>query len=422
MASDPSSPTDRRTTRRSFLQLAGASSAAMIGGTARPGPSRGAAPSPSLANAATSEPILFLGGDVMTGRGIDQILLHSVDPRIHEPWVKSATTYVDIAEDANGPIPDEADPAYVWGEAMDILDRYRPAARIVNLETAITARGEPWPRKGIHYRMHPDNVAVLTAAGIDCCTLANNHVLDWGREGLADTLEALDNADILRPGAGVNLEDASRPGIVPTAGGGRVLVFALGHPSSGIPNGWVAQAGRSGVWLLDDLSDRAVDRLTAAVAATRRPDDLVVASIHWGGNWGFDVPRAHRTFARQIIDVAGIDVVHGHSSHHPLGVEVHRGRPVLYGCGDLINDYEGIRGHESYRSDLHLMFFVRFERHGKGLTALEMVPVQSWRFRLRRVSTEQVEWLANTMNRICPPLGSAVEVGDDGVLRLRWSS
>jgi poly-gamma-glutamate synthesis protein (capsule biosynthesis protein) len=420
MASDPITPTDRRTTRRAFLRLVGASAMVMTDASAVGG--RSPAPRSDGAGPVSSEReiTLFLGGDVMTGRGIDQILPRSVNPRIHEPWVKSATTYVSIAEAANGPIPRAVEPAYIWGDALDILDHSRPSARIVNLETSITDRGEPWPRKGIHYRMHPANVDVLTAADVDCCTLANNHVLDWGREGLDDTLQALDGAGIGRPGAGVDLDDASRPSLVPLAGGGRVLAFALGHPSSGIPKAWAARADRSGVWLADDLSDRAVDRLSAAVAAARRPGDLVVVSVHWGGNWGYEVPRPHRSFAHRILDEAGVDVVHGHSSHHPMGIEVHRGRPILYGCGDLINDYEGISGHETYRSELHLLYFPRFSRGDMTLSGLEMVPVESHRFRLRRASDEQTEWLTTCMGRICRPLGSSVSITAGGVLRLSW--
>jgi len=384
------------------------------------GPRFAPRPQPADRVAPLDELSLFLGGDVMTGRGIDQILPRSVDPRIHEPWVKSATTYVDIAEAANGPIPRGVESDYIWGDVLEILDTRRPAARIVNLETSVTDRGEPWPRKGIHYRMHPANVAVLTAAGIDCCTLANNHVLDWSRVGLVDTLAALDGAGIERPGAGVDLDDASRPGTVPLMDGGRVLVFAVGHPSSGIPKAWAASPDRSGVWLTPDLADRAVNGLAAAVAAARRGDDLVVVSIHWGGNWGYDVPRAHRELARRLIDEAGGDVVHGHSSHHPMGIEVHRGRPILYGCGDLINDYEGIRGHEAYRSELHLLSFPRFAGSDRTFTGLDMVPVESFRFRLRRASSDQSEWFAATMDRICRPLGTSVVSDAAGVLHLRW--
>src|SRR5262245_37346644 len=117
---------------------------------------------------------LFLCGDVMTGRGIDQILAHPSPPRLYESVVTPALDYVKLAEDTHGDIPRAVSPTYVWGAALDDLERRRPDARIVNLETSITTsdRAEP---KGINYRMHPANVGVLTAAGVDCATIANNH-------------------------------------------------------------------------------------------------------------------------------------------------------------------------------------------------------------------------------------------------------
>ena len=134
---------------------------------------------------------LFLSGDVMTGRGIDQILPHPSAPQLFEPAVRSALEYVELAEAVGGPIPRRAAFDYLWGDALAELERRRVSARIINLETAITVSKEAWPQKGVHYRMHPLNVPCLTAARIDCCTLANNHVLDWGRAGLEETLSVL---------------------------------------------------------------------------------------------------------------------------------------------------------------------------------------------------------------------------------------
>ena len=128
---------------------------------------------------------LFLCGDVMTGRGVDQILPHPSSPEIFEAHARSALDYVGLAERAAGPIARPVDYAYVWGDALAEFERVRPDVRIVNLETAVTASQEPWAGKGIHYRMHPANVPCLTAAELDCCVVANNHVMDWSRAGLA---------------------------------------------------------------------------------------------------------------------------------------------------------------------------------------------------------------------------------------------
>ena len=151
---------------------------------------------------------LFMCGDVMTGRGIDQVLPHPGDPVLYEPYMRSAAGYVELAEKANGPIPKPADFSYIWGDALAEWERVSPDVRIINLETSVTASGEYWRGKGINYRMHPKNISCITAAKIDCCSLANNHVLDWGYAGLAETLETLDKAKVERAGAGRNDEEA----------------------------------------------------------------------------------------------------------------------------------------------------------------------------------------------------------------------
>ena len=156
---------------------------------------------------------LFLGGDVMTGRGIDQVLPHPSEPRLYESYMKSALGYVELAERVNGPIPKPVDFSYVWGDALKEWRRVAPDVKIVNLETNITM-SEDWAAKGINYRMHPGNVPCINAAGIDCCALANNHALDWGHSGLAETLDTLKNANVKTAGAGWSLTEAEAPATV----------------------------------------------------------------------------------------------------------------------------------------------------------------------------------------------------------------
>jgi poly-gamma-glutamate synthesis protein (capsule biosynthesis protein) len=358
----------------------------------------------------------------MTGRGIDQILPHPVEPRLYERSAKSALDYVALAERSQGRIGRPVDFSYIWGDALGVLERVAPDVRIANLETAVTTNDEPWPNKGVHYRMHPENLACLARAGFQCCSLANNHVLDWGYAGLAETLAALRDAKLATAGAGPDHEAAAAPAVLPVAGGGRVLVFAFGHESSGIPRTWAAGDGRAGVNLLEDLSERSIGRIAEGIRAAKLPGDVVVASIHWGGNWGYRVPDEHRRFAHGLIDGAGVDVVHGHSSHHPKGVEVHADRPILYGCGECIDDYEGIGGFEKYRGDLSLLYFLDLERESGRLVSLEMVPMQIRRFRLRHASAADTRWLTRTLHRESAQFGSAVELDAQGALALRWTA
>ena len=165
---------------------------------------------------------LFLCGDVMTGRGIDQVLAHPVKPHLFESWARSALDYVQLAERTAGRIGRGLDCAYPWGDALAVLEQLQPHARIVNLETAVTTSEDAQPGKGIHYRMNPANLPSLTGARIDCCVLANNHVLDWGRAGLAQTLAALHEAGLRTAGAGANAQEAAAPAVIGLATGGRV--------------------------------------------------------------------------------------------------------------------------------------------------------------------------------------------------------
>src|SRR5215475_9764475 len=155
---------------------------------------------------------IFLCGDVMTGRGIDQALPHSVNPILYEPYVRDAREYVALAEKANGPIPRPLSFDYIWGDALPELER--SDLRIANLETSVTAAETPWPEKEIHYRMHPQNIDCLIAAQISACALANNHVLDWGYDGLSETLKTLDAASIAHSGAGNDAEQAVKPAVL----------------------------------------------------------------------------------------------------------------------------------------------------------------------------------------------------------------
>src|SRR5690606_18696667 len=362
---------------------------------------------------------LFLCGDVMTGRGVDQAFARSCPPDLQEPYVGSALEYVELAERVNGPIPRPVDHAYVWGDALGVLRDVRPAARIINLETAITCNDEPDP-KPVNYRMHPANVGVLTAAGIDCCVLAHNHVLDWGEAGLLETLDVRAAAGIRAAGAGRDATAARAPALLDAPGGSRILVLGLGAADSGIPRRWAAGDEKPGVHLLRDDSHGDVERVADVVAAMKRTGDVVVASIHWGPNWGYGIPREHRRFAHALIDDAGVDVVHGHSSHHPKAIEVYRDRPVFYGCGDFINDYEGISGYEEFRTELTLMYFPTLDPWTGRLLRLEMAPLRMRRFRLEHAAAPDRAWLRDTLDRECRRFGGRVAMRER-TLVLGWA-
>jgi poly-gamma-glutamate capsule biosynthesis protein CapA/YwtB (metallophosphatase superfamily) len=359
---------------------------------------------------------MFLCGDVMLGRGVDQILPHPGDPELRESLLHDAGAYVALAEAANGPIPRPVEYSWPWGDALALLDELAPALRVINLETSATRRGRFAPGKGVHYRMSPANVPALSVARPDVCALANNHVLDFGRDGLLDTLDTLTSAGIRAAGAGRDRRAAWQPAVVDGAGCD-VAVLSFAMVSSGVPSNWAATDHEPGVALLRTPSD--AERATSTVRARKQQGDVVVVSVHWGSNWGYDVDPEHIRIAHGLID-SGADLVHGHSSHHPRPIEVYRDRLILYGCGDFIDDYEGITGYEHYRDDLRLAYFASLHRETGALAGLRIAPLQAHRMRLRPASTPDRAWLQVTLDSVSHELGTQIELDHDGMLSMHW--
>jgi poly-gamma-glutamate synthesis protein (capsule biosynthesis protein) len=275
--------------------LAAAASLVTLGGCAdRPGLRN---PDPSGGDAR-----IGLAGDVMLGR--------SVHERHHdEP------------------------PGSVWGST---LPRLRALDGVVaNLECCISARGERWPGKVYHFRAGPDwALPALDAAGAACVSLANNHALDFGVPALLDTLDGLDRTGIAAAGAGRDLRAARGP-VTTDVGGVTVGMLALTDRN---PE-FAATTERPGTAVAAPTArDRRTRRLVRWQLDRLEGADVVVASLHWGPNWDLVKRPPLRRFARWLVD-RGVDVVHGHSAHVPQGIEVYEGAPILYDCGDLVDDY-----------------------------------------------------------------------------------
>jgi poly-gamma-glutamate synthesis protein (capsule biosynthesis protein) len=191
--------------------------------------------------------------------------------------------------------------------------------------------------------------------------------------------------------------------------------------SSGTPPSWAATEDRAGVAFVPGLSDAAVAAMTDRVREVKRPRDVAVASIHWGSNWGYDVSIEQIRFAHRLVD-GGVDIVHGHSSHHPRPAEMYRGKLILYGCGDFIDDYEGITGYEEFRADLRLLYLVSVQPESGELASARMVPLQARQMRLRHASREDRRWIRTILNRISGGFGVRVDLEPDGALTLRRRS
>ncbi|WP_397544774.1 CapA family protein, partial [Roseovarius salis] len=193
---------------------------------------------------------------------------------------------------------------------------------------------------------------------------------------------------------------------------------ARGMESSGVPPGWQAGAGLPGIAMLPPLPADGAGMLAAALAPHRARGDVTVLSVHWGANWGFDVPRAQRRLGHALIDVAGVDVVFGHSAHHPMGIELYRGKLILHGCGDLINDYEGIGGQEDFMPRLAVAFILDIDQQTGRAAGLEMLPYRRRAFALERARAGEVDWLHAMLARESLLADAALERSGPGAIRL----
>jgi poly-gamma-glutamate synthesis protein (capsule biosynthesis protein) len=161
--------------------------------------------------------------------------------------------------------------------------------------------------------------------------------------------------------------------------------------------------------------------LARKIRAIKRICDIVIVSIHWGSNWGYKIPSAEKRLAHRLVEEAGVDVVHGHSSHHVKAIEVYKERLILYGCGDFFNDYEGIGGYESFRGDLGLMYFADVNPATGKLQTLRMTPTEIRRFRLSQASAVDSQWLEDLLNREGKRFNTVVQPSAENSLTLYWN-
>src|SRR5438094_3340868 len=270
--------------------------------------------------------------------------------------------------------------------------------------------------------MHPQNIDCLSAVRISGCALANNHILDWGYEGLSETLQTLDSAGIAHAGAGKNADEAAMPAVLDLTGKGRVLLFSFGSTTSGIPRDWRATSISPGVNLLDDLSETTATRVASQMrqsASRGQTGDVLVASIHWRRNWGYDIRPEQIAFAHRLI-YEGVALVHGHSSHHVKAIEVFKGRLILYGCGDFLTDYEGISGYENFRGDLAVMYLIELDPTNGQLVDAQLVPMQMLLFRIEHTSAADAAWLCDLLNKLSGAFGTQTRLNKDESLTVKW--
>ena len=314
---------------------------------------------------------LALAGDTMLGRGVAERLAHVPPPQLF------ADEVVAVAHEA------------------DLF--------LLNLECAISERGERWPdqRKPFFFRAPLIAIEALTRLGVDCATLANNHALDFGATALLDTIDHLSDAGIACVGAGATEAAAHAPAIL-EKGGIRVgLIGVTDHPSE-----YAAGDENPGVAYVD-LRRSVPSWLKETVHDLRT--DVVVVSPHWGPNMVAE-PEPHVRRAAAELRGSGATLIAGHSAHIFHGVT----DGVLYDLGDFIDDYATNR---HLRNDLGLLFLVTF-RDCRPIR-VEAVPLALDYCFTRLANRDETAWITARFRRACADLGTSVDTRG-GRLVIDW--
>lgn len=246
----------------------------------------------------------------------------------------------------------------IWGNLLPLIKKND--LNIINLETALTHSAAIVP-KVFNFKADPYKADALVKASIHIANLANNHILDYSEEGLLETLSTLDQVEIKHTGAGRNIAEASLPAIAEVRG---IKIGVLGCTDN--EPGWLATERKPGVKFLR-VGD--IQSIQSDILKLRQEVDLLIFSIHWGPNMVEKPLKEHIQFAHTLIDL-GVDLIHGHSAHIFQGVEIYKGKLILYDTGDFVDDYYV---DPILRNDRSFLFLVKCSK--EKILELKLIPV-----------------------------------------------
>lgn len=296
-------------------------------------------------------------------------------------------------------------PNDMWG---DLRERMLDADAVVgNLEGPITTHPVKWDKlKAFYFRADPKVMDHLHAGNFRCLALANNHMVDFGSQGLIDTRRYLTESGFAFAGAGVDPDEA----MAPTTFQAGPLTIGFISITNTVPP-FAAKVGRPGTnyWKIRN-SQTNIDCLTGQIADLRtRGADKIVLSVHWGPNYRWWPPRNYQAFARKAIDL-GVDIVHGHSAHLLQTVEFHGNGVILYDTGDYLDDFIVMYG---FRSDYSGLFLVDIGADAKPKVTI--VPAKLTIAQVNRARGRHADAIRAYMRRRSS--GFNVEIGEqDGDL------
>ena len=322
-----------------------------------------------MAQSASKKVTLAFAGDTMLGRGVNEAILK------HGYF-------------------------YPWGNIIPLLQT--ADLRMVNLENTFTKSTQKVP-KVFNFKSDPKNVQSLKKAHIDIVSLANNHIKDFGNEGLLETLKTLQKAGIKSVGAGKNLKQARAPLIIKKNG----IKFGIIGATDNEPI-WQATKTSLGT---NYFNVHDLNQLLDDIKKLKKRTDIVIVSLHWGPNMRERPTQDYINSAHKMVD-AGADIIHGHSSHNFQAIETYKGKLILYDTGDLVDDY---RVDPVLRNDWSFLYFVTISKN--GVKNVKIVPIKIDTMQVNRAIEPEKSKILNRMKSLSKAFGTTIS--HDGEILLK---
>ncbi len=251
-------------------------------------------------------------GEIMSPEDLRQQLI------IHSPFDFSAVGDVMLGDRSNSAIK-QYGPDYTFHYVRPIFEKSNIV--LANLEGPIAEKSKSTNRR-YSYKVSPSHTRILRRAGINLVSLANNHILDCGRDGVIETIQSLDKHDIGYVGGGINREEAHRPKIIEV---GTLKIGVLGY----YWNKRTAAKRNSPGSAMDTFEryERDLNKLKPLV-------DKIIVTVHWGTPYEREPKEETIEKAKSFVDL-GADVVVGHHPHIVQRVDIYRGKPIFYSIGNF---------------------------------------------------------------------------------------
>ena len=218
---------------------------------------------------------------------------------------------------------------YPWSSVSNFLKE--ADISLVNLETSVSTRGSTKKPAGYGFRSNPKTLEGLKNAGIDLVSIANNHVLDFGKEAFYDTLKYLDEYKIGYVGGGENRTKAEEVAIIEKNG---IKFGFISYTSITPNNAWIASDNSQGIAVFKGDKD-GYAHLVKNVKAAKNKCDILIVILHWGVEYDKAPKKWQTDMAHALVD-SGADVIYGHHPHVLQGIEIYKGKPILYSTGNFV--------------------------------------------------------------------------------------